>query len=113
MVIEEACIKKVNEWITEIKKTTYEKYIKPESSENSEGLIAYKAALESLEEKLSKAIQDQNTEALKELEWPDELMECINNMAIRGVILDLLHQAFTISHFNKSPKHEAELQIVI
>jgi len=114
MILEEdTCIKKVNEWIAKTKREAYEKNINSQPSdtiENAEELVAYKNNLEELEQKLSRAITDENTEALTALHWPDELMECIKNMAIRAEILDCLQQAFTINHFNKSPKHEAELE---
>jgi hypothetical protein len=114
MIIEEdACIEKVNQWITNTKKNAYEKNINSESSdttENPKELFAYQADLEKLEDELSKAIQKEDMKALSTLHWPDELMDCIKDMAIRVEILDLLKQAFTINHFNKSPKHEAELQ---
>jgi len=114
MIIEEdACIEKLNEWITNTKKNIYEKHIKsegPHTTENPEELIAYQEDLESLEGKLSIAIKKEDMDALSALEWPDELGDCIKDMTIRGVILDLLKQAFTINHFNKSPIHEAELR---
>ena len=111
MVIEEdACIEKVNKWIIDTKKNAYEKNINVNTTENPETLIAYQADLENLEHNLSKAIQNENMKELSNLHWPDELMECIKDMAIRGEILDLLHQAFKVHHFNKSPIHEAELQ---
>ena len=114
MIIEDgACIKKVNEWITDIKKKAYEKHITskgPDTTENPEELIAYQADLENLEHNLSNAIQKEDMKALTTLHWPDELGDCIKDMTIRGEILDLLKQAFTINHFNKSPKHEAELR---
>ena len=104
---EDACIKKVNEWITKTKREVYETNIK---SENSSELFAYTNELEMLESKLRKAITDENTNALFALGWPNELIECIKNMTLRVEILDCLQQAFTINHFNKSPKHEAELE---
>jgi hypothetical protein len=113
MILEEkACIEKVNEWIAKTKREAYKNHINPQSSdtiENPEELIAYKMNLENLEDKLSKAIQKEDMEALSALHWPDDLKECIKEMTIRGEILDLLNQAFTISHFNKSQEHTAEL----
>jgi hypothetical protein len=114
MILEEdACIEKVNQWISKTKKNTYEKHIKsegPHTTENPEELFAYQADIESLEDKLSKAIKNEDMKALSALHWPDELGDCIKDMTTRGVILDLLKQAFTINHFNKSPIHEAELR---
>jgi len=119
MVIEEdACIARVDTWIKEIKENVYKQNININSentensddSENPEELLAYKSKLEDLEDKLSRAIKDQNTEVLSLLGWPNELMDCITDMTLRTDILDNLHQAFKVHHFNKSPKHENELR---
>lgn len=119
MVIEEdACIARVDAWIKKIKENVYKQNININSentensddSENPEELFAYKSKLEDLEDKLSRAIKDQNTEALSLLGWPNELMDCITDMTLRTDILDHLHQAFKVHHFNKSPKHENELR---
>ena len=104
---EDACIERVDAWIKEIKKSAYETNINSQDSnttenpENPKDLRAYISSLEDLEHKLNKAIINENTEALIALEWPNELMECITDIVIRGVILDHLQQAFTINHFNK------------
>jgi hypothetical protein len=111
--MEEACILRVNAWIKEIKRKAYETNINTQDSntnENPDELLAYKSDLEELEQKLRKAITDENTEALSELHWPNDLNDCIKNMSLRTYILDNLHQAFNVHHFNKSPEHERELQ---
>jgi hypothetical protein len=116
MVIEEdACIARVDAWIKKIKENVYKQNININSEnsddpENPEELFAYKSKLEDLEDNLSRAIKDQNTEALSLLGWPNELMDCITDMTLRTDILDHLHQAFKVHHFNKSPKHENELR---
>jgi Tfp pilus assembly protein PilE len=111
--MEEACITRVVAWIAIIKKNAYETNINSQGSntnENPNELLAYKSYLERKFEHLNKAIKDENTKVLSALQWPDELMECIKDMRIRVEILDHLQQAFTINHFNKSPKHEEELE---
>ena len=111
--MKDECIARLDAWIIEIKKKVYIKNINsedPEMPEDAESLFAYKSYLEELEGKLNSAIKAEHKETLLALGWPDELMECIKNMTLRGEILDYLEQAFKVHHFNKSPKHENELQ---
>ena len=111
--MEEECIMRVDAWIKEIKKNAYEKNINSQDSNTNETpdeLLAYKSYLEDLEERLSKAIREENKGVLSDLQWPNELMECITDMKLRTDILDRLKQAFTIYHFNKSPRHAEELR---
>lgn len=100
------CLNILNSWIVQVKNKKYIEYL---SSENVNGLEKYKNSLENLESELKIAIVDQDKEKLENLEWPNELMECIEDMNIRTYILDSIQQAFTINHFNKSPQHEEEL----
>jgi hypothetical protein len=97
---------KLNEWIIQVKKDAFLENIK---TENSEDLLKYKYYLEELESNLRPAIQTGNIDRLQSLRWPEELMDCINDMTIKYEILDCINQAFTVNHFNKSPKHEEEL----
>jgi len=119
---EDKCIAILDTWIVKIKQNVFKKNVNsdipenpenpesPENSENPEKLFIYKSYLEDLESKITKAITDENTQALVSLGWPSELMECITDMSIRSEILDHLKQAFTVHHFNKSPLHENELK---
>jgi len=102
----ESCLEVLNNWIVSIKKEAFTKNIQ---AENAEELMKYKDSLEELESKLRYAIQNENIRILHDLKWPDELMECIKDMKIRPYILDCIQQAFTVHHFNQSPKHEEEL----
>jgi hypothetical protein len=70
----------------------------------------YKDDLEQLERRLTNAIYMEDTENLKDLRWPKELMDCIKDMAIRSEICDMLHQSLVTHHFNRSPRHEEELK---
>lgn len=97
----------LNSWIVQVKNKKYKEYL---SSENVNGLEKYKKSLEELEFELSRAIVDQDKKKLINLEWPNELMEYIEDMNIRTYILDCINQAFTINHFNRSPLHETELK---
>jgi len=101
------CSKILNKWIVEVKKNEYEKHIK---TENHEELNKYIHSLEYLEMQLNKAIINEDTERLKMLNWPNELMECIKDMNTRSELLDILREAFTVHYFNQSPKHEEELR---
>jgi hypothetical protein len=109
---EAACIARLDEWIIEIKNNAYEKYINSDIPENVKQLSAYKDYLVKLEARLRKAITDEHTEALSALGWPNELKGCIIDMILRAQILDRLQQAFTINQFNRSRKHEGELEII-
>jgi hypothetical protein len=103
---EETCSAILNKWIVSIKKEAFTQNIQ---NENPEELMKYKYSLEELESKLRYAIENENNTVLEDLRWPKELMECIKDMEIRAYILDCLQQAFTVHHFNQSPKHEEEL----
>jgi hypothetical protein len=69
----------------------------------------YKDDLEQLERRLRKAIYMEDTQNLKALGWPEELMDCIKHMSIRADLTDLLYESFVTHHFNRSPRHEEEL----
>lgn len=97
----------LNRWIVTVKKDAFEQNSK---SENPEGIQNYIYYLEELEDKLRKAIINEDMDALKNLNWPKELMECINNMQCRTDILDSIYQAFRVYQFNKSPRHATELE---
>lgn len=96
----------LNKWIIQVKKDAFLENIK---TENPEELLNYKDYLEEFEFKLKSAIQTENFIVLQSLKWPEELIDCIKDMTIKYEILDCINQAFTINHFNKSPKHEQEL----
>jgi predicted TIM-barrel fold metal-dependent hydrolase len=106
--MEDDCTTKLSRWIVEVKKQTYEKYVK--SNDNAQDLQNYREALESLEKKLNMALYKEDTEELSKLGWPEELMNCISNMDTNSELTDMIHESFVIHHFNRSPIHEDELR---
>jgi hypothetical protein len=105
---QEACLKTLSTWIIEYKRKTWNKHVK--TNDNANELQSYKDELEQLETRLRKSIYLEDTENLKALEWPDELMECIKDMSIRPEITDMLYESLVTHHFNRSPRHEEELR---
>ncbi len=104
---QEACLKILSAWIIQYKREAWNKHVK--TNDNANELQDYKDALEQQEARLRKAIYMEDTQNLKALGWPDELMECIKDMSIRADISDLLYESFVTHHFNRSPRHEEEL----
>ena len=104
---QEACIKILSAWIIQFKRGAWAKHVKTNDDANE--LQIYKEVLEQQETRLRKAIYMEDTQNLKALGWPDELMECIKDMSIRPELTDLLYESFVTHHFNRSPKHEEEL----
>ena len=103
----DACLKILSTWIIEYKRKTWNQYVK--TSDNANELQHYKDALEQTEYRLRKAIYLEDTQVLLSLGWSEELMECIKDMSIRSEITDLLYESLVTHHFNRSPKHEEEL----
>jgi hypothetical protein len=104
---EEVCVKTLSDWIIQYKRKAWIEHVKTNDDANE--LQLYKDNLEQLEGRLRKAIYMEDTKNLQALGWPDELMDCIKNMAIRSELTDLLFQSLVTHHFNRSPKHEEEL----
>jgi hypothetical protein len=94
----------LDRWIVNIKTDLHNKYIK--SSDPNE-LENYKRELETLFYKIITA--KGNQDLLKATGLPDEIIEDMNDVNKRTEIIDSLEQAFTVYHFNKSPKHQEEL----
>ena len=105
---QEECLKTLSTWIIQYKRETWNKYIKTNDDANQ--LQSYKEALEQHEGRIRKAIYMEDTQNLKALGWPDELMECIKDMSIRAELTDMLYESLVTHHFNRSPKHEEELR---
>jgi len=105
---QDACLKILSSWIVEYKKKTWNETVK--SDNVSSELQEYKDALEQQESRLRKAIYLEDIENLKALGWPEELMECIKDMATRTEISDMLYESLATHHFNRSPRHEQELR---
>jgi|Laugrespbdmm15sd_2_1035082.scaffolds.fasta_scaffold12155_3 hypothetical protein len=104
---EEACLKILSAWIIQYKREAWTTHVKTNDDANE--LQLYKDALEQQEGRLRKAIYMEDTQNLKALGWPDELMECIKDMSIRADLTDLLYESLVTHHFNRSPRHELEL----
>ena len=104
---QEACLKTLSAWIVEYKRKTWNLHVKTNDDANE--LQSYKNTLEEMEIRLRKAIYLEDTENLLGLEWPEELLECIKDMAIRAEISDMLFESLVTHHFNRSPRHEQEL----
>lgn len=105
---QEACLKILSAWIIQYKREAWTKHVKTNDDANE--LQSYKDDLEQFERRLRKAIYMEDTQNLKALGWPDDLMECIKDMVIRSDISDLLYESLVTHHFNRSPRHEEELQ---
>jgi len=103
----EECLKTLSAWIIQYKREAWTNHVKTNDDANE--LQMYKDDLEQLERRLTNAIYMEDTENLKDLRWPKELMDCIKDMAIRSEICDMLHQSLVTHHFNRSPRHEEEL----
>lgn len=104
---QEACLKILSAWIIEYKRNAWAQNVK--SNDDANELQLYKDALEQHEGKLRKAIYLEDIKKLEALGWPNELMECIKDMSIRPDIVDMLFQSLVTHHFNRSPRHEDEL----
>jgi hypothetical protein len=104
---QDACLKILSSWIVEFKKKTWHMIVK--SNNDSAELEAYKDALEQHETSLRKAIYLEDIDSLRKLGWPEELMDCIKDMAKRTDISDMLYESLATHHFNRSPQHEKEL----
>ena len=105
---EESCVKILSAWIIQYKRKAWVEHVK--TSDDANELQVYKNDLEQLEGRLRKAIYMEDVKNLQALGWPDELMECIKNMVVRSALTDLLFQSLVTHHFNRSPRHEQELE---
>ena len=97
---QEACLKTLSTWIIEYKRKTWIKHVK--TNDDSNELENYKNTLEQLEFRLRKSIYLEDTENLKALDWPDELMDCIKDMYMRAEMCDMLFESLVTHHFNRS-----------
>jgi len=102
------CVKMLDQWIKEKKNTVYDENIKGPNNQQ-DVLENYTNILEIFANKLISAIEKEDTKILNELEWPDDLMECIKDMNIRTVILDRIESWFVRYPFVKSKLHLEEL----
>lgn len=103
---EDNCLKILHTWIIEQKRVAQNTY----KGDSTNDLKEYTETLETLERKLRKAIYLEDFKGLETLGWPQELMECIKDMTVRPVLLDLIYESLIIHKFNRSPMHENELK---
>ena len=104
----EECIEALDKWIQSEKNTIYDENIK--SPDNSQEVLnAYIESLESFGKRLLWAIEHEDLDDLRELNWPNELLDCIKDMNIRTVITDRIESWFLRYHFVKSKLHINEL----
>ena len=104
----EQCLLTLDKWLILIKKEFYYIHIKSDDNENE--LQTYSDSLEDLGENLIKAIEGESNKRLRELNWPEELMECIKDIGIRVDIIHHITSSFITYPFNHSKIHEKELQ---
>jgi hypothetical protein len=103
----DACVKMLSTWIVEFKRNTWTEYVK--TSDDANELQTYRDVLQQQEGDLRKAINSEDTNTLSNLGWPDELMECIQDMGVRTELIDILYESLFSHPFNRSPQHEDEL----
>jgi len=102
------CINALDTWLQSKKKSIYDENIKgPDNSEDV--LESYINSLEDLGINLIRAINNQDIDTLGSLEWPEELLECIEDMNIRIVINDRIEYWCIRYPFIKSILHINEM----
>jgi hypothetical protein len=99
---------KLNSWLCKIKSKMLEKYTENNKNSNEE-LLDYIIELSKLEETFNRLITHENTEELKALEFPLDLMEYIKHMNQRLIILDTINESLIIHPYNTSASHAEEL----
>ena len=89
----DACINTLDEWLISKKKSIYKTYItNPDNS--PDGMDNYIKSLIKLANILINAINTESIHILKELLWPDELIECIKDLGARTVIDDRIKECY-------------------
>lgn len=104
----EACLVHLDKWIVSKKNSLYEEHVKADNDANE--LQLYSDSLESFAEDLIKAIEKELFDELKNLGWPEELMECIKDVGIRVDIIDHIDSWLIRYPFNRSKIHIKELE---
>jgi hypothetical protein len=106
--MEEECVKRLSEWIIHQKRDAQKNF---NNSNNSiKDIQIYIDEMKSIGNTLNRAIENENYDILKELNWPEDLVDCIKNMEIKTLLIDYIYESFNINPFNRSPVHESELQ---
>jgi len=105
----EECLQTLDTWAKQEKETFYKNNIK--SPKNNEGVLTnYENELRSHATKLIKAITSEDINKLKELNWPEPLMKCIQDISLRTIIVDRIHDWFIQYPHTKSALHLEELE---
>ena len=105
----EECLQTLDTWAKQEKETFYKKNIK--SPKNNEGVLTnYENELRIYATKLITAINSENINKLKELDWPEPLMKCILDISLRTIIVDRIHDWFIQYPHTKSALHLEELE---
>jgi len=105
----EECLQTLDTWAKQEKETFYKNNIK--SPKNNEGVLTnYENELHSQATKLIKAITSEDINKLKELNWPEPLMNCILDISLRTIIVDRIHDWFIQYPHTKSALHLEELE---
>jgi len=105
----EECLQTLDTWAKQEKETFYKNNIK--SPKNNEGVLTnYENELRSHATQLIKAISGEDINKLKELNWPEPLMQCIQDISLRTIIVDRIHDWFIQYPHTKSALHLEELE---
>ena len=105
----EECLQTLDTWAKQEKETFYKNNIK--SPKNNEGVLTnYENELRSHATQLIKAISSEDINKLKELNWPEPLMQCIQDISLRTIIVDRIHDWFIQYPHTKSALHLEELE---
>ena len=105
----EECLQTLDTWAKQEKEAFYKNNIK--SPKNNEGVLTnYENELRSHATQLIKAISSEDINKLKELNWPEPLMQCIQDISLRTIIVDRIHDWFIQYPHTKSALHLEELE---
>lgn len=104
----EECLLILKKWLVEQKDRIYKEHIKADNDENE--LQNYTVSLEKHGENLIRAIDQEKTDVLKGLGWPESLMDCIKDEDTRIDIKDAIRSSFISYPFNRSEIHRKELE---
>ena len=99
---------KLNSWLCEIKSKMLEKYTENNNNSNKE-LSDYINEVNELNETFNRIITHENTEKLKVLGFPPDLIQYIKDMNLRVIILDTINESLITYPFNTSGSHANEL----
>ena len=105
----EECLQTLDSWAKQEKDIYYKNNIKSPKN-NEQVLTIYENQLHSYATKLINAINSENINKLKELDWPEPLMKCIQDMSLRTIIVDRIHDWFIQYPHTKSALHLEELE---